>query len=56
MQQIPTVHLGPPAHQMEKRGSRNFSRQPEPGHSSSQQPDAVHPQCHSWCCNAGSQT
>ena len=48
IQQIPTVHLGPAAHQMEKAWSGNLSRQPEPGHSSRQQPDAVHPQRHPW--------
>ena len=29
IQQIPTVHLGPAAHQMEKTWHRNFSRQSE---------------------------
>ena len=31
-----------------KAWSGNLSRKPESGHSCSQQPDAVHPQCDSW--------
>ena len=31
-----------------KAWSGNLSRQPEPGYSSRQQPDAVHPQRNSW--------
>ena len=48
VQQIPTVHLGPAAHQMEKRGIETFLGNLNRDIRAAKQPDAVHPQHHPW--------